>query len=142
MEQKLVDIDLEIKKSLHFEAPDMPRCLKVLEDLDSLVLAPLMLKKQPDIITTVRKLRKYVGPQAASNHAVGEEWSQESKKIRVKADAIYKKLQNAFAVPEGTDFWEVFETKLTEFKAVTSGMSEKQLLTMVTDPTLVLEASA
>ena len=26
-------------------------------------ITPLMLKKQPDIVTTIRKLRKYIGPQ-------------------------------------------------------------------------------
>ena len=29
----------------------------------NLAIKPLMLKKQPDIVTTVRKMRKYIGPR-------------------------------------------------------------------------------
>ncbi len=45
------------------------------------------------------------------------------------------KLQNAFVVPEGGNFWEVFEAKLVEFRDATKDMDEKKLLTLVTDPT-------
>ena len=88
MEQRLLDIDLDIKKALHFERPDMAKCLKALEELDSLALAPLMLKKQPDIVTTIRKIRKYVGPQMVMEAALADDWTQKSKKIRLKANQV------------------------------------------------------
>ena len=37
------------------------RCITLAGELQSLAIKPLMLKKQPDIVTTVRKMRKYIG---------------------------------------------------------------------------------
>ncbi len=88
MEQHIIDLDLAIKQALHFEHPDMPRCINALEELSSLALHPLMLKKQPQIVTTVRKLRKYVGPQAAPEPKMKDEWIQEAQKIRLKANQV------------------------------------------------------
>ena len=87
-ELKLLDIDEQIKKSLHFERPDMAKCLAALDKLDKVSLSPLMLKKQPDIVTTVRRIRKYVGPQAGSDPTLADDWTQDSRKIRLKADQV------------------------------------------------------
>ena len=38
------------------------RCIQALDELQELGIAPLMLKKQPDIVTTVKRISKYVGP--------------------------------------------------------------------------------
>ena len=75
IEQKLVDIDIAVKTALHLErpAPDRfftpisslhlvalqciispDRCITALEELGELAVVPLMLKKQPDIVTTIR----------------------------------------------------------------------------------------
>ena len=81
IEQKLVDIDIAVKTALHLErpAPDRSftpisslhlvalqcivsldcivspdRCITALEELGELAVVPLMLKKQPDIVTTIR----------------------------------------------------------------------------------------
>ena len=70
IEQKLVDIDIAVKTALHLErpAPDrffgclflcdhnncLDRCITALEELGELAVVPLMLKKQPDIVTTIR----------------------------------------------------------------------------------------
>jgi hypothetical protein len=94
----------------------MNKCLEHLNDLHSLGVTPLMLKKQPAVVTTIRKLRKYVGPNAVSDPKVGEEWVSEAQKIRLKANQIFMKLQSAFAVPEGSNFWDVFEGHVTDFR--------------------------
>ena len=54
IEQKLVDIDIAVKTALHLERPAPDRCISALEELDELAVVPLMLKKQPDIVTTIR----------------------------------------------------------------------------------------
>jgi hypothetical protein len=46
IEQRLVELDFAIKETLHVEHPDMPACLKALDELNTLSLNPLMLKKQ------------------------------------------------------------------------------------------------
>ncbi len=45
-----------------------------------------------------------------------DEWSSDSEKIRIRANLILKKFQSAFVVPEGSDFWSEFETRVEEFK--------------------------
>ena len=131
-------------------------------------ITPLMLKKQPDIVTTIRKLRKYIGPQTEpsdpkvidyifvvkylilqnpevrSLNALylflsvsqdAEEWRTNSEKIRLKADAVFHKIQACFTVPEGDSFWDAFEKAVVEFRDVTKGLDRSQVLHMVADPT-------
>ena len=64
IEQKLVDLDIAVKTALHLERPAPDRCITALDELNELALAPLMLKKQPDIVTTIRynKILKYASP--------------------------------------------------------------------------------
>lgn len=54
MEQRLVDLDIAVKTSLHLEKPVAEQCITALDELNELALAPLMLKKQPDIVNTIR----------------------------------------------------------------------------------------
>ena len=54
VEQRLVDLDIAVKTSLHLEKPVAEQCITALDELNELALAPLMLKKQPDIVTTIR----------------------------------------------------------------------------------------
>ena len=89
-EQSLSDLDMAVKRSLHFEHPDIPACLEALNQLSGIAFAPLMLKKQPDIVTTIRKLRKYVGPQSVADPKQGEEWTIGAQKIRMKANQVRK----------------------------------------------------
>jgi len=134
-EQKLADLDLLIKQSLHFQRPEMSKCLEHLNSLHTLPVTPLMLKKQPTIVTTIRKLRKYVGPQSVDDEKLGEQLESDAQKIRLKANQIFMKLQSAFAVPEGSNFWETFEGHVTEFRNATSTMERSKIMSMVSDPT-------
>lgn len=140
IEQRLVDLDLAIKQSLHYLRPEMGACLEALAELGTLSLTPLMLKKQPDIVTTIRKLRKYVGPQndsspKDSNNSSNDDWSSRAQEIRLKANQVFMKLQSTFTTPEGANFWETFESQLVEFRGATQGMDRKKLLSLVSDPT-------
>ena len=72
IEQRLVDLDIAVKTSLHMETPVADQvsltqslsvtlltllssqCISALDELNELALAPLMLKKQPDIVTTIK----------------------------------------------------------------------------------------
>ena len=43
MEQKIVDINIAIKKALQYQIPDMDRCITLAGELQSLAIKPLML---------------------------------------------------------------------------------------------------
>ena len=49
VEQRLIDLDIEIKTALHYQRPNMSKCLEHLDALLDLQVAPLMFKKQPGI---------------------------------------------------------------------------------------------
>ena len=66
VEQRISDLDREIKASVHYQKPDMETCLKQLEELQTLAVTPFMFKKQPAIVQTMRMLTKYCGPAATS----------------------------------------------------------------------------
>ena len=63
VEKRLIDIDIAIRMALHHQEPDMERCLSLIEEFKKLAIQPLMLKKLPDVVSTVRKIRKYIGPK-------------------------------------------------------------------------------
>ena len=124
IEQRLVDLDIAVKTSLHLERPAPDDCINALDELNELALAPLMLKKQPDIVTTIRlqlnadillnicnidiyrRLRKYIGPQNYCNwpdKTAREKMEKDIQVIQAKADQIYEKFKSyfAFQVSEG-----------------------------------------
>jgi len=139
IEQKLVDIDIAVKTALHLERPAPDRCITALEELGELAVVPLMLKKQPDIVTTIRRLRKYIGPQSYCNWPdveARQKMEKAVKEIQAKADQIYNKFKSNFAFQEGDrTFWEQFESEVSEFKSKTAGMEESKVLSLIRDPT-------
>ena len=54
IEQKLVELDIEVQTALSMERPDPDRCITALDELNALAIVPLMLKKHPRIVTTIR----------------------------------------------------------------------------------------
>merc|ERR1711862_817100 len=102
-------------------------------------VVPLMLKKQPDIVTTIRRLRKYIGPQSYCNwpdKEARDKMERAVQTIQTKADQIYNKFKSFFAYLEGErTFWEMFEAEVNEFKNITADMDELKLLLLTCDPT-------
>ena len=62
MEKRIVDLDIAIRSALHHEEPAMPRSISLISELQQRAIQPLMLKKIPNIVMTLRKVRKYIGP--------------------------------------------------------------------------------
>lgn len=143
IEQRLVELDIAVKSSLHLERPSPDRCISALEELNELKLAPFMLKKQPDIVTTVRRLRKYIGPQAFNNWPDQEARLKMQKSIEIiqqKADQIYNKFKSYFAYQGEKPFSVMFEQEVEEFRKLTQGMDESKVLSMIRDPTRPVSA--
>jgi len=145
IEQKLVDLDIAVKTALHVERPAPDRCISALDELNKLAVAPLMLKKQPDIVTTIRRLRKYIGPQSYCNwpdEDARDKMEKSVSLIQAKADQIYNKFKSFFAFQEGgKTFWEMFDDELSEFRSKTVGMEESKVLSLIRDPTKPLSDS-
>lgn len=135
VEQKLIDIDFYLKKSVHYESPDMEMALKHLQQLETLAIAPLMLKKQPEIVTTIQMLRNYVGPiNPDPDPIVNEKWKHLSEKIRNLCKSLYGKIQGLFSVAKDETFLSVFEKEVDEFHDLTKNFPHHKRSSLVVDP--------
>lgn len=79
-ENKLTQMDDEIKNSLIMSNLDVDKCVAVLEDLEALPVSYLMLRKNPDIMKTIKQCRKF----------------KDSERIKQKAEVIYNKFKALF----------------------------------------------
>jgi len=138
IEQKLVDINIAVKTALKLDNPDTDGCIAALDDLDGLPVEPLMLKKQPNIVTTIRRIRKYVGPQSGDQLSVKDKEirNRAIQDIQTKADFLYNKLLSYFPAQDGDrTSLEQFQLELSQFKEKTSKMKETEFLELIQDPT-------
>ncbi|XP_037082234.1 lens epithelium-derived growth factor-like [Pollicipes pollicipes] len=117
-EARLIELDYHIKLNLIIDEQNHEKCIKVFEELSQMNMAPLMLKKNPEIVETVRKCRKYTG----------------SSEIRELADKCYQKFKKMFVVPPGKMFREYFDEQLAQFRKITADMPEEKVIRMVRDP--------
>lgn len=132
IEQRIIDIDIALKTAVVTDssALDLDKAMKSMNEFDAMAVVPLMLKKQPDIVTTIRKLRRYVGPVNSE-----KEFAPKAEKIRLKAESIYNKLRGIFQISPNDGFQDAFENLLSEFKSATKTMPEDQIIALVSDPT-------
>ncbi|KAK7489950.1 hypothetical protein BaRGS_00018815 [Batillaria attramentaria] len=79
-ENKLTQMDDAIKNSLLMTNLDVDKCVAVLEDLEALPVSYLMLRKNPDIMKTIKQCRKF----------------KDSDRIKQKAEVIYNKFKSLF----------------------------------------------
>lgn len=98
-ESSIIDIDRNIKMALNNSNPQMTKCCDLLTELLQTNVEPLMLLKQPDIILTIRKLRKYVGPADQTDYTDGDKMKIVSgvKMITTRSSLCYDKFTKLFS---------------------------------------------
>lgn len=94
-EVTLLQYDVDIKSSLQLSAADTTKCISVLEKYKNLDVTALMLKKNPQVAETIKRLRRYVGNTKEWNFTDEErvDFNEKASKIRKLADIIYKKFK-------------------------------------------------
>lgn len=138
-ETQLLDLDVRIKTSLGLKHAVPEACLNTLDELLELKLNPLMLKKHPEVVETIKKLRKYVGNISAWNMTEEEKhlFTLKAANIRAKAEHVYNKIKSMFLVPYDKSFWEVFADELREFNKQTECLASEEKYHLTLDPTTV-----
>ena len=119
IESRLVELDYRIKESISVNRPNCDTAITALDELYSLQIAPLMLKKHPFIVTTILKLKRYIGPKESSEHTAEQKvkfilqfqagtfiskfysmvkamYKEKSALVRSKASMIYEKFKVIF----------------------------------------------
>jgi len=138
MEKKIVDLDIAIRSALHHQEPDMARSLVLISELHSLAIQPLMLKKLPNIVMTLRKVRKYIGPKTQHpDPKMNEKRLEDMQKIRLTAETAYKKIQSLYNPPPGVSFSKYFQKMVDEFQIATKDYEKEELFQLLVDPTIV-----
>ncbi|XP_076280557.1 JIL-1 anchoring and stabilizing protein isoform X3 [Lasioglossum baleicum] len=135
-EAQLLQLDAQIKSNLGLDRANPDKCLQAMDDMLSLPIDPLMLKKHPHIVETVKRLRRYIGNLADWKLAEEEEatFKQKAEQIRQKAEHIYNKFKAMFTIPEGQSFWQSFSDQVVHFKELTKDMPEEKVFSLMSDP--------
>ncbi|XP_029033919.1 PC4 and SFRS1-interacting protein isoform X1 [Osmia bicornis bicornis] len=136
IESQLLQLDAQIKSNLGLDRANPDKCLQAMDDMLSLPIDPLMLKKHPHIVETVKRLRRYIGNLADWKLNEEEEtiFKQKAEQIRQKAEHIYNKFKAMFTIPEGQSFWQSFSDQVVHFKELTKDMPEEKVYSLISDP--------
>lgn len=120
LERELVELNLEIKSCVGLAKADPEKCVELMEQYQrknhfsrgfnlyncnnnnsflnfsaELKVTPTMLKKNPNCVETMKRLRKYVGNAKAWNMADEEriKFDFQAQQIRTKAEQIYNQFK-------------------------------------------------
>merc|ERR1711988_205646 len=106
-EYKIADIEIQLRKILHPGKPDLESIIEHLQELNSLLVSKLMLKKQPQEFETVTVIRSL-------------------------ANAIYSKWTSYFEeIPSNENFMENFKHLIETFRHSVRDLPEEKLKFMV-----------
>ncbi|XP_017766042.1 PREDICTED: PC4 and SFRS1-interacting protein isoform X2 [Eufriesea mexicana] len=136
IEAQLLQLDAQIKSNLGLDRANPDKCLQAMDDMLSLPIDPLMLKKHPHIVETVKRLRRYIGNLTDWKLSEEEEaiFKQKAEQIRQKSEHIYNKFKAMFTIPEGQSFWQSFSDQVVHFKELTKDMPEEKVFSLMSDP--------
>lgn len=137
VEVHLLEANCRIKNCLSLSKANCEDCLKEMDEILDLKLNALMLKKHPEVVDTVKKLRKYVGNLSEWKLGVEEEraFLEGAQKIRTKAETMYAKFKSLFAVPQDKNFFEIYSAEVASFEQRTSNLTTSEIYKMVKEPT-------
>lgn len=136
IEAQLLQLDAQIKSNLGLDRANTDKCLQAMDDILALSIDPLMLKKHPHIVETVKRLRRYIGNLGEWKLTAeeGAIFKQKAEQIRQKAEHIYNKYKAMFTIPEGQSFWQSFSNQVVHFKELTKNMPEEKVFSLMSDP--------
>lgn len=132
-EMKIADSESQLRKILHPGKPDLESIIEHLQELNSLLVSKLMLKKQPQVFETVDRLCHYVGPKTTSNQSTNAKGTENITTIRSLANTIYSKWTSYFEeIPSNPEnFMENFKSLIEKFKHSVRDLPEEKLKFMV-----------
>ncbi|KAL0107954.1 hypothetical protein PUN28_014897 [Cardiocondyla obscurior] len=136
IEAQLLQLDAQIKSNLGLDRANTDKCLQAMDEILALSIDPLMLKKHPHIVETVKRLRRYIGNlgEWKLSEEEGNIFKQKAEQIRQKAEHIYNKYKAMFTIPEGQSFWQSFSDQVIYFKNLTKDMPEEKVFSLMSDP--------
>lgn len=91
----LIEMNGLIKSVLNKEQADVKGCIGLLERFQLLNLTPMMLLKNPAVVETIKRLRRYVGNTEYWGYSEEEiaEFNEKAERIRELAQTIYHQIK-------------------------------------------------
>lgn len=101
LEQNLVELDRSIKSTIRLSSADPDKCIEHLKNYKELQITPLMLKKHPYCVETMKKLKRYVGNKVEWKMSEEEaaEFAKKAQEIRSASEDIYNQFK-VFTIPK------------------------------------------
>lgn len=132
-ERNIINLNAKIRSSSSLAKADVDLCLILLKSFSELKVTPLILKKHPSCVETMKKLRKYVGNTKSWDMSSEEEvkFQEKAEKIREHAELIYNNFKKMFVIPDGKNFLDVFNEEVKEFKKKTEHMTSDEVLLLI-----------
>lgn len=136
IESHLIELDHLIKASVGLKNANADKCLEHLKEYQTLKITPLMLKKRPGVVQTMKRLRKYVGNAInwEMDDSMKDEFKEKALKIQLKAEEIYGSFKLLFPHHEQKSFWDHFSDKVAEFQSKTKGWTPDELNSLYEEP--------
>ncbi|XP_037926674.1 hepatoma-derived growth factor-related protein 2 isoform X2 [Hermetia illucens] len=136
LERTLIDMNLKIKSTVGLTKADVDKCLELLDEYRELEITPLMLKKNPHCVETMKRLRRYVGNLKEWKISDEEklQFLEKAEKIRQKSESIYNNFKKMFTIPKGKSFWEAFTEEVEDFRERTKSLSADEKVTLIEEP--------
>lgn len=82
VEEILDKMNYNLVMSLTVEAPDVPKCLKIITQISEMEINPDIIKKNPEIVQTIKRIRNY----------------KQNPKVREKASQLYTQFKSLFSI--------------------------------------------
>lgn len=106
-ELKLAEADVNLKRFLNLDKPQIEKAQEVLQQILTLKISPLMLKKQPKIVKSIQKICFYTSKYVENRQKIVE--------IRNLAERIWTKFKESFKLnPDFDQFDTWFMQQLKE----------------------------
>lgn len=137
VESTLVELDHLIKASVGLSGAQPEKCLKHLYDMRKLDVTPLMLKKHPNCVETIKRLRRYVGnvKEWEMDETLQTNFNAKAAQIRTEAEDIYNGFKKLFQVSsEKNTFWEIFMEEVGIFREKTMHLTSAEMCSLVDEP--------
>lgn len=139
LERQLVELNLEIKSSVKLNGADPERCVKLMEQYENLSVTSTILKKNPNCVETMKRLRKYVGNAKAwkLDDKQKLKFDFQAQQIRQKAEQIYARFKDILGMTDSEKpFWDWFVQEVTKFEQATQHLSQEELYLLVDEKEL------
>uniref|UniRef100_A0A182TCF6 Lens epithelium-derived growth factor integrase-binding domain-containing protein n=1 Tax=Anopheles maculatus TaxID=74869 RepID=A0A182TCF6_9DIPT len=141
LERQLVELNLEIKSSVKLNGADPERCVKLMEQYENLSVTSTILKKNPNCVETMKRLRKYVGNAKAwkLDDKQKLKFDFQAQQIRQKAEQIYARFKDILGMSDSEKpFWDWFVQEVTKFEQATQHLSQEELYLLVDEKELAM----